>query len=195
LVLHTPPGGAVSTAAARQTPGSDLHQAAFQAFKKRFGLPAGLQAPSRSAALAGLAALGQPKVEQADRQMSRTPAAETQGTVKPFTLSDISLGKPKFKVVKPQSADLGGKQTSSESVEPSRRSGAGISISRLPLELVRRAPIGSQDSADTAAASGPESAAESSEAAEDEPLDLDNLARDVFPLVKRLLALERERIG
>jgi hypothetical protein len=105
-------------------------------------------------------------------------------------LGNITLGQPKINVVRRQPSSGKPDSVATTPVIEARRSS---------LELVRRSKGSGEDAADSAAASTvpvpvpvPEIGTSGSKVGIP---DLRDLARDVYPLVKRLLALERERLG
>jgi hypothetical protein len=143
-----------------------------------------------------VAVVSQPTFDLGERILSRVAPSERRTTAKPV---DLPLRRAP---THPES------QPAPAAVSPTAREGGvtpfaapvntlsvAPSIQRMSEPVIQRTPI---DSTDSSAEAGfiqrdetvPEPAAQPPEAA---PVDLDQLARQVYPLIKRLIAIERER--
>ena len=108
--------------------------------------------------------------------------------------ADLTLWRPPATVVLRRAADEPGPEP-----EPARPSSpAGDSVDFILPGSQAAPPLAAQRAQAEAEPTGPERAAAEAPEASSQPAaapDLDELARQVFPLVKRLLAVERERRG
>lgn len=170
---------------------SDPHLAALQAIQRKFGPAAMAPAQQR---LAGLAGLGQPKAEPAPARPGPEPVSkqsERPVAPSPFDLDSISLGKPKVKVVRRQPPK---KKELAPLKKGQKPAATKISQDRPNLVLARKPERGGAQAAPQPSRKKAKSAAkEAAPASETAQPDLSRLALMVYPLVKRLMAMERER--
>ena len=180
------PAGPASTLPPHPSSGMDEssnpHLAALRAIEQKFGAAAVASPQER---LGGLAELGQPK--------SKTPAQEPQPGAdrparQPFDINNISLGRPKIKVARRQP---GQKEAGSKKAMRSTPA-ARISQSRSQLVLARKGSKGGGKSGRGGATTETPPPTQKPRDRVIRP-DVSRLALAVYPLVKRLLAMERER--
>lgn len=166
------------------------HLAALRAIERKFG-PEALASPQLR--LGGLAELGLPKSVTPPRGpealTGRQPPAIQPP--QPFDIDAISLGQPKIKVVKREAP-----QTPALAEKKKQKTAARRSIQRRQNLVLARKPVNSgQPSASQVGSGKTESnaAGSSKQRTCNQQPDLSQLALSVYPLVKRLLAMERER--
>ncbi|MCB0155290.1 MAG: hypothetical protein KDF65_10880, partial [Anaerolineae bacterium] len=170
---------------------SDPHLAALQAIQRKFGPAAMAPAQQR---LAGLAGLGQPKAEPAPARPGSEPVSkqsERPVAPSPFDLDSISLGKPKVKVVRRQPSQ---KKETAPLKKGQKPAVTKISQTQPPLVLARKPEKGGAQAVPQPGRKKTKPASrEAAPATETAQPDLSRLALMVYPLVKRLMAMERER--
>ncbi|RME97478.1 MAG: hypothetical protein D6768_19545, partial [Chloroflexi bacterium] len=171
--------------------GEHPHLAALRAIEQHFGPAAMAPAQER---LAGLAGLGQPKTHTPPSQGPEPVAAqpEERPGPQPFDINNISLGQPKVKVVRRQPSQNGTAANKKTRSAPAGR----ISQGGSPLVLARKPASGSKGKSvpvppDTGG-NGPHVPGPVEKTRLIQP-NLSRLAQAVYPLVKRLIAIERER--
>lgn len=153
----------------------------------------------RSATLDEAAAvLSQPAPDLSERILSRVAPPERRAAVKPV---DLPLHRAPAQPESQPAAPVVGHAPASEGgatpfAAPSAVSFAAPAIQRMAEPVIQRTPIESvAGSADAGFIQRVETVPEAAQPSEDatEPVDLDQLARQVYPLIKRLIAIERER--
>jgi len=188
--IATPPLPGPSPQPAGDTKNEDPHLAALRAIERKFG-PAAMASPQ--ARLGGLAELGMPKPKTPppsgpEAVAGQPPAPQPQ---QPFDINAISLGQPKIKVVKreaPKIPALAEKNKQKPAARKTIQRRTDLVLARKPLAAGGQAATGAGRSKAAAKAGG----AAKRPARKERP-DLSRLALAVYPMIKRLLALERER--
>ncbi len=175
---------------AGDTKSEDPHLAALRAIERKFG-PAAMASPQ--ARLGGLAELGMPKPKTPppsgpEAVAGQPPAPQPQ---QPFDINAISLGQPKIKVVKreaPKTPALAEKNKQKPAARKTIQRRTDLVLARKPLAAGGQAATRAGRSKAAAKAGGA-----AKRPARNQQPDLSRLALAVYPMIKRLLALERER--
>jgi hypothetical protein len=154
-------------------------------------------AVTQRSAVSGETPVVQSAPDLSERILSRVAPPERRAPAKPI---DLPLHRAPVQPESQPVAPAVSRPVAHESgfavvAPPALAPGSAPSIQRMPEPVIQRTPI---ESADSSAEAGfiqrtetvPELAAQPPEAA---PVDLDQLARQVYPLIKRLIAIERER--
>lgn len=143
-----------------------------------------------------VAEVSQPTFDLGERILSRVAPSERRATAKPVDLPlHRALAQPESQPAPPAVSPTAREGGITPFVAPVSTLSVVPPIQRMSEPVIQRTPIESTDSSAEAgfiqrAETVPEPAAQPPEAA---PVDLDQLARQVYPLIKRLIAIERER--